>query len=395
MSAENILLQILRSNDPLLNISEQAWIEIIDLANRQHIMPYLYYHLKEIGALELIPIENKEILYQFFKQSTMRNMALVAEFRRIADTFNKKGIPVIGLKGLQLVQDNIYPHIGLRFMRDIDLFVPISQIGDAYDCVSILGYQCDKEITKLDFSMKYHHHLYQQINYEKNIVLELHGYLENVMRIDPSLWWQNVQSKNSHNMFLDTEDLLLHLCLHISYSDIFKTDLRHYLDIYMILKNRVIDWEQFLDRAQSRGLTRGVLLVLDITSRLFGYKLPAKLDNAIVRDTWHEESIKHAIEFMWQYRKSSKGYEQYGSKMFLSDEPLLMRFFKRIFIPKEELCCQYSLKPDSGVVYLYYFRRVYDLFQRHFTDTIKSKTDNSYIDSIAKTKILHVYLFDK
>ncbi|MGW8169152.1 MAG: nucleotidyltransferase domain-containing protein [Sulfurovaceae bacterium] len=394
MSTENILLQLLRSND-MPNISDLMWTEIIELAKRQHIMPYLYYHLKEIGALELIPMVSKETLYQAFRQSTMRNMALIAEFRRIADALNKKDIPAIGLKGLQLVQDNIYPHIGLRFMRDIDLLVPLKELKNTYDISLLLGYNPEEIIHDTELHIKYHHHIPQQFNYEKNIVLELHGYLENAMRIDPALWWQNAHSQNSHNIFFDTEDLLLHLCLHISYSDLFKTDLRHYLDIYMILKNNAIDWGQFLDRAQSRGLTKGVLLVLDITSRLFGYKLPAKPDNAMVRDTEHEESIKQAIYFMWLYRKSSKYYEQYRSKMFLSNEPILMRFFKRIFIPKEELCCQYSFDSDSRIIYLYYFRRVYDLFQRHFINTIKSKTDNSYIDSIAKTKILHMYLFDK
>ncbi len=394
MSTENSLLQLLGcgSSDLLPEFNENKWLEIIELAGKQHVIPYLYYHLKEIGALGLIPAESKDVLLQSFKQSTFRNMAIIAEFRRIADAFNQKGIDVIGLKGLQLVQDVIYPHVGLRFMRDIDLLVPLKQLRNAHDISLSLGYMPEENIHDTDLHIKYHHHIPQQFNYEKNIVLELHGYLENVMRIDPAFWWESVK-KFEHKIFLDDEKLLLHLCLHISYSDMFKTDLRHYLDIYMILKKKAINWKQFMSMAQEMGLAKGVLIVLDIVSTLFGLKLPKEVDSFIVRDEYHEESIKYAIEFMWQYRKSSKYYEQYRSKMFLTDEPILKRFFKRVFIPKEELCCQYSLRLSSGMLYMYYFVRIYDLFKRHFISTIKSKTDQKQIDVIAKTKILHAYLF--
>ncbi|MDD3775752.1 MAG: nucleotidyltransferase family protein [Sulfurovaceae bacterium] len=394
MSAENILLQLLGcgSSDLLPEINENKWLELIELAGKQHVIPYLYYHLKEIGALEFVSAESKDVLLQSFKQSTFRNMAIIAEFRRIADLLNKKNIPVVGLKGLQLVQDGLYPHIGLRFMRDIDLLVPLKQLRNAYDISLSLGYMPEENIHDTDLHIKYHHHIPQQFNYEKNIMLELHGYLENVMRIDPAFWWGNTKTSN-RNIFLDDEKLLLHLCLHISYSDLFKTDLRHYLDIYMILKNKAINWKQFMSMAQEMGLAKGVLIVLDIVSMLFELKLSKEVDNFIVRDENHEESIKYAIEFMWQYRKSSKYYEQYRSKMFLTDEPLLKRFFKRVFIPKEELCCQYSLSVSSRMLYLYYFVRVYDLFKRHFISTIKSKTDQKQIDVIAKTKILHAYLY--
>jgi len=396
MSAENILLQMLRSNDILPDINEQEWIEIIDLAAKQHIMPYLYYHLKEISALSLVPAESRDILHRSFKQSILRNMALIAEFRRIADALAQKGIPVIGLKGLQLIQDGIYPHIGLRFMRDIDLLVPANRIKDAYKCSVELGYKCEKTITEQDFSMP-HHHLHQQFHPQKQIILELHRCLTEEKNIDMDQLWGNARALNAqqYSMFFDTEDLLLHLCLHISYNDLFKIDLRHYLDIYMVLQNRVIDCERFLHRSQTMRLTKGVLLVLDITSRLFRYELPSKLNNAMVRDAVHEELIKQAIYFMWRYSKSSKDYELYRSKMFLSDEPLLTRLFRRVFISKEELSFYYSIDSDSPKVYPYYFKRIYDLFSRHFINMIKSKIDQKQIDSINKTKILYTYLFEE
>lgn len=393
MSAKNILLKLLGCRlDDISNISEQAWAEIIDIANKQHVTAYLYYHLKEIEALGLIPAKSKDTLFQSFKQSTFRNMALMAEFKRITNAFMEKGIPVIGLKGLHLVS-NIYPHIGLRFMRDLDILVPLDKMKVAYDCTTKLGYQCDKVITKQDFSAP-HHHLYQQFHPDKNIILELHRSLTEEKNIDMDKLWENAKDKDN-GFYFDTEDLLLHLCIHISYNDLFKIDIRHYLDINLILQNRTIDWEQFLNRVENMELTRGVLLVFDITSRLFGLRLPNEVESIIVRNKSHEESMKYAIEFMWKYDKSSKGYKQYKSKLFISDEPIVRRFFRRIFITKDELSFHYSLDSDSRKVYLYYFRRVYDLFSRHFVDTFRSKTNLKLIDNITKTKTLYAYLFDK
>ncbi|MBN2721400.1 MAG: nucleotidyltransferase family protein [Campylobacterales bacterium] len=399
MSEKNILLKLLSSEPQaiLANITDAQWAGIIDLAGKQHVAAYLYYHLQEVGALGLIPESVKEALQQSFKINTFRNMALIAEFRRIADEFKQNGIDVIGLKGLQLVQDDIYPRIGLRYMRDIDLLVPRKEIKDAYICSVKLGYECEKTITEQDFNIL-QHHLYQQFHPQKHIILELHGYLSEDKNIDMNELWENARVCEGHNhMYLDIEDLLLHLCMHISYSDLFKMDLRHYLDIYMILKNRgdEINWDKFLIRAENRGLTKGVLMVMQITSELFKCKLPDKLLVMIKDEPDQAELIKQAIDFMWQYDKSSKGYEQYKSKVFLSDEPILGRFFRRIFISKDELSFYYSLDPNSWSVYIYYFRRVYDLCQRHFFDLIKIKTDSKQIDATNKTKILHAYLFDK
>jgi len=224
----------------------------------------------------------------------------------------------------------------------------------------------------------------------------LHGYLIEDKNIDIDELWNNARVYDAHNyMYLDIEDLMLHLCMHISYSDLFKIDLRHYLDIYMILKNSgdKINWDQFLIRAKKRELVHGTLLVMQITSELFGCKIPDEFQGIVKDEPNQAELIEYGINFMWQYDKRSKEYEQYRSKVFLSDEPILRRFFRRIFISKEELSFYYSLDPDSPKLYLCYFRRVYDLLKRHFINMLKIKTDPKQIDVTAKTKILHAYLY--
>ncbi|MDD2451474.1 MAG: nucleotidyltransferase family protein [Sulfurovum sp.] len=397
MNEKNLLLQLF-SAEPratLEDITETQWSSILELAGKQHVAACLYHHLQETGTLGMIPEDAKEALFQAFQANTFRNMALIAEFRRITEAFSKQEIPVIGLKGLHLAE-KIYPHIGLRYLRDLDVLVPAEQMESAYRATLALGYQCEKVITKQDLVAPHHHHLHQQYHPDKAIILELHGYLIEDKNIEMRELWENASPFEGHHYrYLDSEDLLLHLCMHISYSDLFKIDLRHYLDIYMMLKNQSekINWEAFLVRAEKRGLTKGVLLVMQITSELFACKLPEQLQRIVKDDPGQRERINHAVDFMWQYDKSSKGYNAYKSRVFVPDEPILRRLVKRIFIPKEELSFYYSLDPDSWRVYPYYGRRVYDLFQRHFFMLIRTRTDSRQIEAVDKTRILHRYLF--
>lgn len=396
MNEKNLLLKLFNEapRAALAEITETQWSVIPELAGKQHVAAYLYYHLQETGTLELIPEDAKKTLQQAFQANTFRNMAVIAEFRRITEAFSLKGIPVIGLKGLHLAE-KIYPHIGLRYLRDMDVLVPVEKMEAAYACTLALGYECEKRITKQDFNVL-HHHLHQQFHPEKNIIFELHGSLIEDKNIDMNALWNTVKVyEGDSHMYLDIEDLLLHLCMHISYSDLFKIDLRHYLDIDTILKdhNEQINWDRFLRRAENRGLTKGVMLTMQITCELFECKLPDTLQSIATDEADQLRRIKHAIDFMWQYDKSSKGYKQYKSRVFVSEEPILRRFVKRIFIPKEELSFYYSLDPDSWKVYPYYVRRVYDLFGRHFFTLMRTKTDVQKIADTDKTRILYRYLF--
>lgn len=375
-------------------IGADVWPDLTDLARRQHVAAYLYYRLREAGALSALPSETLRALQDDFKRGTFRNMALLAESKRLCHVLDEKKIPVIGLKGLQLLLEEIYPHIALRFLRDIDLLVPVEQLETAYVSAAALGYVPEKSVTEVDFTMKYYYHLPQLLHPEKRIVLELHGGVEREGRVDPSELWANAKAAEHPVSFLDTEDLLIHLCLHISYSDLFRIDLRHYLDIYMLLKKRAeqIDWNSFLIRTEKRALTAGVLLVLQITSELFRCRLPESLRSAMPYSGTGVQLAEDAMGLMWQYDRSSQAYTEYKSRLYLSDAPVYKRVFESIFVSRERLCYLYALRPGSIRIYPYYFIRVYDLFKRHFVKVVKGPTGQKQVESVAKTKRLHAYM---
>lgn len=141
------LLKLLKSeivlDNELKNLSQEEWNEIIDVSKKQFVREYLYYNLKQNNLLYLLSEEQNKHLENSFKNQTFSNMALLAELKKISKILKEKEIPIIILKGLHLMQD-IYPHIALRYSRDIDILIA----KEAYESVKNIGYYSKKINSK-------------------------------------------------------------------------------------------------------------------------------------------------------------------------------------------------------------------------------------------------------
>ncbi|MDZ7817296.1 MAG: nucleotidyltransferase family protein [Aliarcobacter sp.] len=377
-------------NDELKSLSNEELDKIIALTKRHHIKEYLYYNLKKNNLLYLLNEKQLKDLEDAFKQKTFYNMSLLAELKRISKELKKENIPMIVLKGLHLMQ-GIYPHIALRYSRDLDILIPKNKAKEAFSAVQRLNYYCDKELTQHDYSFKYHHHLAQLFNKKNNFVLELHAYLSEKFHVDTNRLWKNYKDEK-----LDLEDLIIHLCVHMSYTDIFKNDIRHYLDIYVILEKcrNDIDWNILKQRAQDDKCLEGVYLMFKIVQNIFSIKLPNEVENLYNFTKEQKQIVHNAIEFVWLYDKSSKDYEFFRSQNVGITKPnsLLQKIFSRIFIPKHELAYIYSQDEHSKKIYFYYFIRFFDLIRRHTLKIIGINTTDSKKDFVNKTAYVYNYL---
>ncbi|MFH0709217.1 MAG: nucleotidyltransferase family protein [Pseudomonadota bacterium] len=400
---QQALLTFLRDDiaqNALPNLLMIEWEELIVLAKKQHVAEYLYYHLKQNHLLELIPNEQKNMMAESFKKRTFRNLALMAEFHRVVNVLHQHHIPVIALKGLHLVE-SVYPHIATRFFRDLDVLVPIPHGREAYNCVLNMGYKSDKKLTDLDFSFQYHNHFDQLIHTKNKTVLEIHGYISKDFKNDALLLWENAiasTNKAHHHLTLDLEDLLIHLCVHISHGDLFKIDLRHYLDIYLVLQKykEAIHWDKVIQRSQDRGCFGGVAIVLTIVEQLFHIDISETFTHNIQNNEKAKQTIKYALEFLWMYDRSSKGYKEYKTKVPLPHHN--GSFFKkglmRLFLNKEELAFNYSLDKNSFKVYFYYPVRFIDLVRKHSKTTLQNQIVQKNKSFIEKTKYVNNYLLN-
>ncbi|XPV67694.1 MAG: nucleotidyltransferase family protein [Halarcobacter sp.] len=388
------LLKMLNYNikidDELKSLSSDEIEEIIFLCKRHHIKEYLYYNLKKNDLLSLLSQEQIKDLEDSFKQKTFYNMSLLAELKNISKEFKKDNIPLIALKGLHLIQD-IYPHIALRYSRDLDILVPKNKGKASYETSKRLDYYCDKKLTEYDYSFKYHHHLHQFFNSKKGFILELHAHLSEQIHINTNRLWQNSKEEK-----LDLEDLIIHLSIHMSYSDIFKNDLRHYLDLYVVLEELKddINWKIVKQRAEDDKCLEGIYLMFKIIGILFSITLPKEVESFYSYTSQREQIVNNAIDFMWLYDKSSQDYVFYRAQniSITQRNSLFKKVLSRIFIPKHELAYIYSQEKNSKKIYIYYFIRFYDLIKRHTFKIIGINTNDSKKKFVEKTLFVYNYL---
>lgn len=388
----------IQHNEVLPTLTPLQWEALMELARKQHVQEYLYYNLKHNHLLDRIPDEWEKKLTESFKRRTFQNLGKIGEFHRISNALHEQHIPVIALKGLHLVE-SVYPHIATRYFRDLDILIPNDRAKEAYMCVESLGYFSEKKLTDLDFSFLYHHHINQLFHRNNKTVLEIHGYISDDFKDEASLLWENTipsKDQRQYHLTFDIEDLLINLCIHISYNDLFKIDLRHYLDIYLLVQKHEgeIDWNKVMKRSQDRQCLTGVAIVLSIVEQLFPIDLPKMATVDLQHHKTSQQTVEYALDFLWMYDKSSKGYLQYKAKIPLPNDErsFVKKAINRIFLDKQELAFHYSLDKNSSKLYVYYFVRFIDLIKRHFKTIFENKLFQGNKTFIEKTHYVSDYL---
>jgi hypothetical protein len=81
-----------------------------------------------------------EQLQRLSKINSFRNMLLTEELVRVLGVLSEAGIPAIPLKGVALAQA-LYGDPSLRTCVDIDILVPRSMVGRAFDLLRAVGYK--------------------------------------------------------------------------------------------------------------------------------------------------------------------------------------------------------------------------------------------------------------
>lgn len=377
-------------------LSDKEWEELVKIAKRHHVQEYLYYNLKARDLLFLVPETLQQQMDTSFKRRTFQNMALMGELNRIAKALESHNIPVIALKGPHLMTE-IYPHIALRYSRDLDILVPKNMGKKSFEILQQLNYTCEKNLTEDDYQFTYYYHFPEIFHKNTRQILELHGHITHKIPIDIDNLWQNTTT-SPHSFYLfNIETLILHLSIHMTYADLFKNDLRHYLDLYIILKEykTKVNWEKVMEKAEHYNCLDGVVIMFQIISELFNIKLPATFKKYNIIN--NKKIIEYALTFLWLYDKSSPDYEFFRSHSLIIEDNsnLFTKIFKKIFIPPRELAYRYGEKKLSNKLYFLYIRRLFDLFKNHSKDLLQSKNDSDKQNFQRKTQEVYQYFYKK
>lgn len=259
-----------------------VWEDVIALANKELLIPALYYALKEKGLLECIQDEQlKAYLNEVFSFNKERNEKIVLQLHDFTAICKEINIIPLFLKGAAVLSEDDYAHLGIRSMTDIDIMVSQENFDSALKYLKASGYSenIESDMSKLEHG---HHHWDSMAKEGMPAALELHKYIETRRFI---LYTAETARRSANVDFPDADVLkptyrLLHAFVHseISHSQ-YKSkllSLRHLYD-FSVLANKYyaeIDWALLERLVQENGCKNIFYSYLYMSNMLFNLNTP-------------------------------------------------------------------------------------------------------------------------
>jgi hypothetical protein len=206
------------------------------------------------------------------------NMLLASELKSILRTFEASQVPCAPLRGPALAE-RLYRDITARPMGDLDLLVRKEDLPGVTTILRDLGFR----------AVDYRTGFAQAFSYTLGFFKERHGWIvvephwtitypPFVDRVDMERVWQRcVRGRvvGVETWVLAQEDLLLHLCLHLTHQDKTVPLLWFYeLDRLLRQEQEGFDWSRFLSCAREASLEFLLLQVLACAKTLLTTPIP-------------------------------------------------------------------------------------------------------------------------
>ena len=271
------------------DIAERDWEGLIRAAAHEFVLPSLSHRLAEIGLVP--PADIAEYLAAVEDLNCQRNTRILEELREISWLLNRVGIEPVALKGAAFLLAGVYPRPGCRYLCDLDLLVPHSQLGAAAEVLERDGYVQDGR----DALGRFRHH-YPQLQRPSlgdgsgSAPVELHHSFghgisrkllsgEDVLERSTVMEWNGVRIRIPAPEHLVTH-LILHSQVHHSYSERIWPPLRAMYDITVLQRRfgQHLDWEQVQQRFAAGGQKSALLLHLLHVREALGMPLPFAFD---------------------------------------------------------------------------------------------------------------------
>jgi hypothetical protein len=135
---------------------------LIDLAVKEGLGGFLYKSLLKAGLLDTVNPQHKQKLYNIYYLTVRQNLKFIHALNTILEPLNQKGIQVVLMQGMALLQ-RVYQDVGLRPMKDMDLWVLPEGYPGLIDSLLSLGFERDS--------------LYPHTFRKGEIVLDIHTHI--------------------------------------------------------------------------------------------------------------------------------------------------------------------------------------------------------------------------
>ncbi len=358
-------------------LSEPEWDALVAIALKQGVAPMLYRRLQETGAQ--IPPRLLQTLADEYRGTALRNMQLFQELCRVVRALEQANIAPVVLKGAHIAQV-AYGNAALRPMNDLDVLVARADLERAEVIVQRLGYEPHPEVPERAWALANHYHFCYYLP-TQDPMLELHWHIESPrspFRVNlPALIERapKISLAGLRVRVLSPADLVLHLCLQISYHHLFDfAALRTCFDLAYVIAAYAneLDWKLVQRRAVEWRARRSAYLALELAREIAGAAAPEDAMRALMPRDFDPRFVVWALDRMLTAPQEldaplrdavSDGFGNVWRAPSLRGK--FAALLATTFPSRQTMARLYQIPPDSKKIYLRYPRRWQTLARRH------------------------------
>jgi len=256
---------------------ELDWGKILKLAQRNGLLPLLFFHLNQ-NCPEVMPAEPAQFLRDYFQKNSAFNLLLSGELLSLLRMFEENEIQAVGYKGPALAL-TLYGNLSLRQFCDLDIIVRDVDVWRATDLLIGRGFEPHFDIPPKK------RQAFIRLGYVRlfrreagRILVELHWRLAPRFfgaRFDEAGWWRRLTAIKIRETEVSTpaaEDLLLMLSIHGA-KDLWEK-LEWVAGIAELVRGTDLDWQAVWKQAKWMRCERMLVLGLHLAGNLLEAPVP-------------------------------------------------------------------------------------------------------------------------
>jgi hypothetical protein len=145
------------------------WEDLIRIAEQERVLPALCARVQETGISSQVPGEVADFLSAVEELNLERNQAILTELGVVAALLNEAGIEPVLLKGAAYCVTGVYANPATRYLVDVDLLIPESQLSNGIEVLMQNGFDWDRT----DQLGRFRHH-HPPLQRKGSVCFELH-----------------------------------------------------------------------------------------------------------------------------------------------------------------------------------------------------------------------------
>ncbi len=339
------------------------WDYLLQIGKIHGLAPLLYYHLHRIDHEHRIPQPIIGQLRNIYYGNLAHNIVLSNELSKILNSFQKKGIPVVVLRGLALAQI-IYKNIALRSTIDIDLLVQkkdLSRVVRALLGLKFTSPQFGLVTKEYSAELCFLKRAEGEGKYCSSIYIDVHQDITSSIRLkritktdtEGVIRRAHPARIESVNMLvMAPEDLLLHLALRHCFERLIRL-----CDIGELIKAKKeeLNWQFLLEKAKESRITGIMYYTLWYARQLFETPVPEYVLKELTPN-WPRKSLLDRLLSRSIYPDDIGNLSRrrkYFLQIMMSDRLIdVFLVFWTVIFPSSEWLSYYYGRPRAKKLYL-------------------------------------------